>query len=88
MGLEKFSLGDAHPHAKAMARKEDRMSATLGPAQVKWEQPSYNYAAKCLERLRQAYTALRPPDREVVDGALAGTGCAALFAPQDPNSKL
>ncbi len=45
-----------------------------------WEQAPFPYQAKCLASLRTQYDALTPPHRALVNHALAGTGCAALFA--------
>jgi len=44
-----------------------------------WRQSPFVYQAKCLRRLREAYSALTPPEQGRVDAILAGTGCAVLF---------
>ena len=45
-----------------------------------WVQKPFPYQAKSLQWLREQYQHLSPDDRAVVDDAIAGTGCAALFA--------
>ena len=45
-----------------------------------WSQQPFPYQAKCLKALRDAYAALAPDARAVVDATLDGTGCEALLA--------
>ena len=45
-----------------------------------YHQAPFTYLGKCLARLRADYRALAASDRSAVDEALAGTGCAVLFA--------
>src|SRR5579871_29381 len=45
-----------------------------------WRQPPFPYQAKCLQWLREAYAALPPHSRAVVDPVLADSGCAGLVA--------
>jgi glutathione S-transferase len=45
-----------------------------------WVQQTFAYHAKCLAWLQAEYDVLAPDRREVVDRALAGTGCERLFA--------
>lgn len=44
-----------------------------------WTQPTFKYQAKCLNWLREDYTALSGNERGAVDEMLSGTGCKALF---------
>ena len=44
-----------------------------------WTQPTFPYQAKCLQWLRESYTALSPSDRALADAAFKGTGCEAMF---------
>jgi glutathione S-transferase len=44
-----------------------------------WVQTPFPYQAKCLRWLREGHAALAAADRAVVDAALAGTSCDALF---------
>jgi glutathione S-transferase len=46
----------------------------------KWVQKPFPYQGKCLTWLRERHAGLAADDRKFVDGALAGTGCEALFA--------
>jgi hypothetical protein len=45
-----------------------------------WSQQPFPYQAKCLKALRDAYAALAPDARALVDTVLDGTGCEALLA--------
>ena len=45
----------------------------------RWVQQPFPYQAKCLQWVRQEYARLDGTDRAIVDDALAGTGCEALF---------
>ncbi|MEM7093608.1 MAG: glutathione S-transferase N-terminal domain-containing protein [Actinomycetota bacterium] len=45
-----------------------------------YRQGPFKYQGKCLQWLREAYTALGDDDRGRVDAALAGTGCEVLVA--------
>lgn len=45
----------------------------------RWVQQPFPYQAKCLQWVRQEYARLDGTDRTIVDDALAGTGCEALF---------
>jgi len=45
----------------------------------RWIQPPFPYQAKCLQWLRTTRESLPAEARTTVDGALAGTGCEALF---------
>jgi glutathione S-transferase len=45
-----------------------------------WSQQPFPYQAKCLKALREAYAALAPDARALVDTVLDGTGCEALLA--------
>jgi len=45
-----------------------------------WSQQPFPYQAKCLKALRDAYAALAPDARAVVDTVLDDTGCEALLA--------
>ncbi|MGI9602906.1 MAG: glutathione S-transferase N-terminal domain-containing protein [Acidimicrobiales bacterium] len=44
-----------------------------------YRQAPFPYQAKCLRWLNEAFAALEPADRAVVDGVLAGTGCEVLL---------
>lgn len=62
-------------------------AVTAGDAEVRaqvdgqaWTQQPFPYQAKCLRALRDAYGALGPAERALVDAALDGTGCEALLA--------
>ena len=50
-----------------------------------WTQPIFKYQAKCLNWLRDDYSALSGNERGVVDEMLLGSGCEALFkqGPED-----
>ena len=45
-----------------------------------WRQKAFPYQGRCLQVLRGQYAALSDDYRQLADGALAGTGCEALFA--------
>jgi glutathione S-transferase len=65
-------------NADALARGAERVECQIdGRA---WVQKPFPYQGKCLAWLREGYAALATNDRAVVDRALAGTGCEALFA--------
>lgn len=69
-----FLLGNAD----AVARGAERVDCEVdGQA---WVQEPFAYQAKCLRWLREAYAALEPDARSLVDGVLEGTGCDTLFA--------
>jgi glutathione S-transferase len=62
-------------------------AVTAGDAEVRaqvdgqaWTQQPFPYQAKCLRALRDAYGALVPAERALVDAALDGTGCEPLLA--------
>jgi glutathione S-transferase len=65
-------------NADALARGADAVRCTIDGRP--WEQRPFPYQRKCLEWLRGAHAELHARDRARVDAALAGTGCAALFA--------
>lgn len=62
----------------ALAKGQDMFEAEIDGRP--WQQPVFAYQAKCLMALRAAYFALSQDARKSVDGALANTGCEALFA--------
>lgn len=65
-------------NAQALKSGADRLETQVdGQA---WTQPPFPYQGKCLQWLREQYVALPAGARAEVDGALAGTGCEALFA--------
>jgi len=64
----------------ALASGADSVECRIDEA--RWVQPPFPYQAKCLRWLRERYDGLAAADRELVDGALADTGCAALFRPR------
>lgn len=45
-----------------------------------WTQPAFPYQAKCLGWLRDAWGSLPQDTRTVLDAAMKGTGCEAMFA--------
>jgi len=48
-----------------------------------WSQAVFPYQAKCLAALRSAYAGLVAADRAAADRILGGSGCHALFDPED-----
>ncbi|MEM7413425.1 MAG: glutathione S-transferase family protein [Myxococcota bacterium] len=66
--------------ANAQALQEGNDTVRCEVEGLPWEQQPFPYQAKCLVWLRRDYEALSAADQSVVDGALAGTGCEALFA--------
>ena len=46
----------------------------------RWVQQTFPYQAKCLQWLREEYTALDTEHRERFDRAIAGTGCETIFS--------
>ncbi len=65
-------------NAAALASRAERVECTIDGQP--WLQQPFAYQGKCLQWLRAGYAALARGDRAVVDGALAGSGCEALFA--------
>jgi glutathione S-transferase len=65
-------------NARALTDGADRVEATVEGQD--WVQQPFPYQGKCLKWLRDAYAVLEPGSRSKVDGLLAGTGCAQLFA--------
>ena len=64
-------------NAKAIDAGEAQVETTVDGRP--WVQKPFPYQAKCLQWVRQEYARLDGPARATVDGALAGTGCEALF---------
>lgn len=65
-------------NAKALTEGRDSVECeVMGKA---WTQQPFAYQGRCVTWLRQEYAALDGTARAAVDGALEGTGCAALFA--------
>lgn len=64
-------------NAQALQAGEAQFSTTIDDQP--WTQQSFAYQGKCLAWLRRDHQALCAADRAVVDKALAGTGCEALF---------
>jgi hypothetical protein len=65
-------------NADALARRAERVECTIdGRA---WVQKPFPYQGKCLQWLREGYSALARGDRAAVDAVLAGSGCEMLFA--------
>jgi len=65
-------------NAKAVMEKAEKLEMILDGQQ--WTQNPFAYQAKCLQWLRDAYTALSDTDRSRVDRVLEGTGVLQLFA--------
>jgi glutathione S-transferase len=65
-------------NAAALERRAERVECTIDGRP--WVQQPFPYQAKCLQWLREGYTALASGDRACVDGVLAGSGCEKLFA--------
>jgi glutathione S-transferase len=65
-------------NAAAVARGAAQVECTIDGRP--WRQRPFPYQAKCLAELRAGYAALDAASRRAVDGALAGSGCEALFA--------
>lgn len=65
-------------NAKAVMDKADKLEMELDGK--RWEQNPFTYQAKCLQWLRDAYTALTDKDRVRVDAVLEGSGVLQLFA--------
>jgi glutathione S-transferase len=65
-------------NADALARHAERVECTIDGRP--WAQQAFPYQGKCLKWLRDAHAALSTRDRDFVDGTLAGSGCAQLFA--------
>ena len=64
-------------NASAVAGKAEKLEMVLdGKA---WVQNPFTYQAKCLQWLREAYSALSESDRARVDNILDGTGILQLF---------
>merc|ERR1712008_644401 len=66
-------------NAKAVANGEDHVDCLLD-GNARWKQPSFKYQAKCFQWLREEYGSLSTADRQVVDGFLQGSGCAAMLS--------
>ena len=64
-------------NAKAVMAGAAEVSATVDGRP--WTQQPFPYQAKCLNWLRNDYQALDASHRALVDKALAGTGCEAMF---------
>ena len=64
--------------ARALAAGQAELQATA--VGQPWVQQAFPDQGQCLAWLRRDHAALPPASRSVVDGALAGTWCAALFA--------
>ena len=64
-------------NADALERGAERVETEI--AGRPWVQKPFPYQRKCLGWLRESYAALARDERTTVDGALAGTGCEALF---------
>jgi hypothetical protein len=65
-------------NADALARNAPRVECEIDGRP--WVQKPFPYQGKCLQWLREGYTALARGDRAAVDQVLAGSGCEALFA--------
>ena len=65
-------------NARAAAAGHQSFSLDLNGAE--WTQRTFPYQAKCVRRLREAFSALDGADQSAVLGILDGTGCEALFA--------
>ena len=65
-------------NAQALATGQAELHATVDGQD--WVQQAFPYQGKCLAWLRRDYEALDMQARSRVDGYLAGTGCASLFA--------
>jgi glutathione S-transferase len=64
-------------NAAALAAGAAQVSCTIDG--TPYAQTPFPYQGKCLRWLREAHAALGSDDRALVDAALAGTGCDALF---------
>jgi glutathione S-transferase len=64
-------------NAAAIAAGQAHFETQIGGAS--WQQQTFPYQAKCLQRLREEYGALSGKERQRVDTALRGTGCDSLF---------
>jgi glutathione S-transferase len=65
-------------NAAALARQTERVECTIDGRP--WVQKPFPYQGKCLQWLREGYSALARGDRAAVDAVLAGSGCETLFA--------
>ena len=65
-------------NAKALMSGADQVETVVEG--LPWRQPPFPYQAKCLQWLRASYGALTGASRAQVDGLMAASGCAALFA--------
>jgi hypothetical protein len=65
-------------NAAALARNADLLECAIDGRQ--WVQKPFSYQAKCLQSLREQYTALPARERATVDTLFQGTGCEGLFA--------
>lgn len=68
-----FMLGNAD----AIAQGAEKVDCVVDGQ--RWVQEPFVYQAKCLRRLREAYSGLDKTARDLVDQCLSGTGCEALF---------
>ena len=50
--------------------------------ELRWWQPTFNYQARCLQWIREAYFRLDDSHREQINLLLDGTGCETLFSPK------
>ena len=66
-------------NAAAINQGDDEFETTV--LEKRWWQPTFNYQARCLQWLREAYFRLSDEERASVNEILAGTGCEALFVP-------
>jgi glutathione S-transferase len=64
-------------NARAVMEGAEKLEMELDG--LPWEQNPFTYQAKCLQWLREAYSALSEDDRKRVDGVLDGTGVLQLF---------
>ena len=65
-------------NARALAAGQAELQTTVDGQP--WVQQAFPYQGKCLAWLRRDHAALPPASRRLVDAALAGTGCEALFS--------
>ena len=65
-------------NARAVLEGAEQMETTIDGKP--WVQPPFPYQAKCLQWIREAYTALDGDDKAAVDTLLADTGCEVLIS--------
>jgi hypothetical protein len=65
-------------NARALMNGDEQVETEVDG--LPWVQRPFPYQGKCVQWLRERYSALSAADRADADAILAGTGCEPLFA--------